>query len=160
MKMILTYCTLFLSVLSWAQTQTAPVKTQEAAPEIVTENSNAPLTLEESLKLRDPFSPLEMDLAAQFENSLIPELERYPVDKFRLIGIITGTKKNKAMLLTPDGKIHIVTENTKIGLRQGRVTMITRGSIRVEERVLNILGQAEKVISKIELEDKDKGKNL
>lgn len=121
---------------------------------------SGPLTLENSLKLRDPFAVFKDDILMNPQLSSLPELERYPLDRFRLIGVIVGTKKNKAMLVSPDGKMHIVSENVKIGVRNGRVKSILEGNILVEEKIMNILGKEEKIISKIEIENKDKGKSL
>lgn len=109
-------------------------------------------TLENSLSLRDPFRRFTPKANANTdENGLIPELERYELDKYRLMGIITGPKKNKALVLsTVDGRMHIVAEKQRIGVKRGVVKKIAPGSVVVEEKVVNLLGQEEKVETAIE----------
>lgn len=151
--------TFFISINLFAQGQNAQdAKSSETNDEEF--DVSGPLTLENSLKLRDPFAIFKDDVLLNPQFSSLPELERYPLDRFRLIGVIVGTKKNKAMLVSPDGKLHIVSENVKIGVRNGRIKSIMEGNVLVEEKVINILGKEEKIISKIELDNKDKGKSL
>jgi type IV pilus assembly protein PilP len=44
-------------------------------------------------------------------------------------------KRPRAMINDPDGKVHIVGPNTKIGLRNGYIAVIREGEIVVVETV-------------------------
>lgn len=96
--------------------------------------------LEELLRLRDPFKRISL---AEVPQAPKPPLERFPVDKFRLIGVLTGPERLRAMVVDPDGKNHIVSEKMKIGLRDGIIHRIYSDRIIVREKTKNILGQLE-----------------
>lgn len=114
------------------------------------------INLEKSLNLRDPFRRPKMGAAVGSEGGVVPDLERFGVDQFRLVGVITGMKRSKALITDPDGKIFIVSDGTRIGTRKGTVKRIAPGKVSVEERVVNILGQEEKVESVIIFKEKPK----
>ena len=120
-------------------------------------NTEPELTIESSLKMRDPFQRPKLKLVDGSEGGRIPPLQRFSTEEFRLVGVISGTKKNKAMLSGPDGKLHIVTEEAKIGTRKGVVKHIEKNHVIVEEKVINILGQEEKSETSIEFKDANKG---
>ncbi len=116
-----------------------PVVAQGAGVPI-TELGTSPAT--ELLKLRDPFkSPAEVLMAGDTRT----ELELFPIDQFKLVGVATGPKKIKAMIVDPKGKTHFVAENTKVGQRKGIVRKITPQVVYVRERIINVLGQEEDV---------------
>jgi Tfp pilus assembly protein PilP len=73
------------------------------------------------------------------------ELETIPLDQFRLLGVVTGPKQVRAMLMGPNSKTYVVTEQTLIGTRNGQVTKIRPNSVLVKERVPNVMGQEEDV---------------
>lgn len=138
---------LFMTLLASAQ-QPTEIKSENSV-----ENKEDALTLQGSLNFRDPFkkfTPKDDGIRTD-----TPEIQRYAIESFKLVGVISGTKKNKAMLSGPDGKLHIVTENLKIGNRKGVVKSIEPGIVKIEEKVLNILGEEEKVESSIQF-NKDK----
>lgn len=118
-----------------------------------------PISLEASMSLRDPFRrPALKAGEGKDEGGKVPELERYSVDEFKLVGVITGTRKNKAMLVTPDGKMHIVSESARIGHRHGIIRKIAPGKVDIEEKSVNILGEEEKSETTIELSEKSDDK--
>ncbi|HLE00235.1 MAG TPA: pilus assembly protein PilP [Bdellovibrionota bacterium] len=124
---------------------TATAATTEAA-------SGSPLS-DDLLKMRDPFK------RPFFEVKKGPpkhELENYALDSLKLIGVLTGPVRMRAMLLTPDGKTFIVSEKTKIGTRSGEIRRITSESVHVRENVVNILGQPEKIDSVIYFQHQNK----
>lgn len=107
-----------------------------------------PLSIEDSLQLRDPFrKPIKY--ADPNNNLALPELERYGIDQIKVVGIITGPKKPKALVTTPSNKMLIIQENDKIGIHKGYVKKIKEKSIVVRERVVNLLGQEENTDSEI-----------
>jgi Tfp pilus assembly protein PilP len=95
--------------------------------------------LEQIAKMRDPFRRA-IDPEERIERT---ELERYSLDRMKVVGVITGAKRLRAMLVTPDGKTHFVSEGMKLGDRNGLVTRISEKGIRVREKGLNVLGQEE-----------------
>ncbi len=115
---------------------------------------NEELSLEKSLLLRDPFRRLIKKESDDDHVVFVPPLERYDLEKLRLVGVITGTTKNKAMVVDPEDKMHIVHEGMRIGLRRGKILRISKSKLFVEERVVNLLGQEERVESLLELKAK------
>lgn len=129
-------------------------------------------TLENSLNLRDPFRKFVPKAAVGIK---VPELERCDLTNYQLVGIITGPKKNKAIITTlesgsrvnansclpsvdADGKpnvdnskMSIATEGMRIGVRGGVIKKISRSMIFVEEKLVNLLGQEENIEVPIEL---------
>ena len=67
----------------------------------------------------------------------------------KLVGVLTGPLKVRAMVVAPDGKTYYVAEKMKVGLRNGIVTRITTRSIQVQEKIVNALGETESVDSEI-----------
>ena len=110
-----------------------------------------PQNLEGTLKMRDPFRRFMPKKDRNELASVLPDIEKFTVEQFRLIGVITGPKKHKALLSGPNGKIHILGESAKIGPRKGVIKKITGNSIWVEEKVINILGEEERIETTIEL---------
>lgn len=131
-----------------------------AAPSPSVNEDNTPIApvmqLQDFLNLRDPFRKFKPKKSPLADEWALPELERFASDSYRLIGVITGTKKNKALITGPSGKMHIVTENTRIGQRKGYIKRINPSNIVIEEKVINLLGQEEKIETVLEFEDKNK----
>jgi hypothetical protein len=81
--------------------------------------------------LRDPFQ-LPSILISMKETPK-SDLEVYPLKDFKLNGVITGPKKTRAMVTTPNNKVFFVRVGDRIGVRDGRVTQIRGDSIKVTE---------------------------
>jgi len=119
-----------------AQVQSPSVKAQGApqAPEAKGGNSS-PIEsiLSEDLirSLRDPFQ-LPVTVIAQKETPKT-DLEVYPIKDFRLNGVITGPKKTRAMVTTPNNKVFFVKVGEKIGVRDGKITQILPDAIKIVE---------------------------
>jgi len=96
-------------------------------------------TVTDYKKFRDPFKE---PAVAEIQETR-SELERYAVTDFKVVAVITGPLRMRAMLLGPDSKTHYVSEKMKIGLRDGVITKITTKSIVVREKVVNPLGEVE-----------------
>lgn len=108
---------------------------------------------EDVLKLRDPFKRPKFVIESTITKS---ELESVPLDKFKLVGVVTGPHQLRAMLATEQGKTFFVSEKMKIGMNQGTITKITPDEIQVTERTINVLGQEEVTESLIKMNnDKD-----
>ena len=113
-------------------------------------------TLENSLNIRDPFRRA-MPRASLAQDDNGNDLEKYEIDKFKLVGVITGPKRHKALLTTPSGKMHVVSESMRIGNRRGVIKKIAPGTITVEEKLVNILGQEEVIETNIDFKSGEKG---
>lgn len=91
---------------------------------------------------KDPFKPFiavkaatPADLARQ-KASLKPALpiHSYDVSQFRLIGAVTDTKGNKAMVVDPAGKGYVLRIGMTIGKNEGKITRIDTSGIDVVEQ--------------------------
>lgn len=159
MKRFLTAASITLTLFTaTALAQPSPPNESESGAEAKSNASgDASFTIENSLNLRDPFSRLIMKGANKVADVQIPELERHDLQEFKLIGIITGPNKNRALVMGPDSKMHVVSESAVIGTRKGLITKIRPGGITVYEKVVNLLGQQEGIESKIEFQEKKPG---
>lgn len=141
----------FCSTLALAQEPAATPSTQPTSPtpsatEAAPQGTST--AAEAMLRLRDPFKRPDLEMVKVVPKT---ELESYAADSFKMIGVLTGPKRLKAMLLAPDGKTYFVTERTKIGTRNGFVRRITPEAVSVREKVVNVLGQEENLDLEIKL---------
>jgi Tfp pilus assembly protein PilP len=90
---------------------------------------------------RDPFKRFPNDDSDQS----VPELERHAAEKYRLVGLIRGMPRLRAMVASPSGKTHFVAEGMRVGNRKGRVLRIRDGELVIREKVINPLGEEEAV---------------
>lgn len=156
-----------LSSLALAQDQAStppPSATGNPAPSEAAAPASAPstgaasggqTTAEAMLHLRDPFKRPDLEMVKVVPKT---ELESYAADSFKMLGVLTGPKRLKAMLLAPDGKTYFVSEKTKIGTRGGFVRRITPEAVSVRERVVNVLGQEENLDLDLKLPEEGKKK--
>jgi len=101
----------------------------------------------EAAKLRNPFYRITAFQASEE----ISDLLKYPADQFKLVGVMTGPKELKALIVDPNGKTHFVTEQTRIGVRNGVIRKILAEKIEVLETFKNVLGERESVVVEIEM---------
>ncbi len=100
-------------------------------------------------KLRDPFKQPEMKISKATAKS---DLESYKVDDFKMIAVVTGPYRTRAMVQSPDGKTHLVAQNTKIGQRGGKVLKVNADEVVVREKIVNVFGQEEDLDTEIKLQ--------
>jgi hypothetical protein len=105
-------------------------------------------TSSDMLSLRDPFRRPNLDTQNERPKS---DLETFPADQLKMVGVLTGPKKFKAMIFAPNGKTYFVTLNTRVGLRNGVITRITENSVLIREKVVNLLGQQEDLETALQL---------
>lgn len=118
------------------------------------------LTLRNAGKLRDPFRKLQLKVEKVADITRPPDLESMAIEDLQLVGVMTGPKQRKALISAPGGKMFIIAENTKLGLRRGFVKKITPNRIVVTERMVNLLGEEEKYDSYIEFSADNKKEGL
>src|SRR5580698_3776482 len=107
---------------------------------LVSSRAQAAAVPEEFLRVRDPF---KRPLLSKGLEEKVTELEKYPTEDFKLVGVLTGPAHIRAMLVDPAGKSHFVSERMRIGVRKGVIMKITAGRVTVREQVVNVLGQIE-----------------
>jgi Tfp pilus assembly protein PilP len=109
------------------------------------------------LKLRDPFRRPDIQGAELVKKT---ELETFPVDQLKMLAVATGPKHLKAAVLAPNGNTYFLSVGTKVGLRKGVVTQITVETVKIKEKVVNVLGQEEDVESVLHLPSEYKNSNV
>ncbi|MBL7715015.1 MAG: pilus assembly protein PilP [Bdellovibrionales bacterium] len=91
-------------------------------------------------QLRDPF---KQPTVLQSKMEPRTPLETFPVDTLRMIAVMSGPKRKKALVAAPDGKNYIVMEKMKVGIRGGLISKITPDAILIREKIVNIVGEEE-----------------
>jgi Tfp pilus assembly protein PilP len=109
---------------------------------------------EEVTRIRDPFKKPTIKKSVDKPRS---DLEMYSVDQFKLVGVVTGPRKLRAMIKGPNEKAYFVAEGMAIGQRKGVISKITTTSLTVRERIVNVLGQEEAVDTQLLLPEEGKG---
>lgn len=86
---------------------------------------------EDSIRaLRDPFHAPNVVLQTKEVKS---DLELFALKDFKLNGVISGSKKSKAMISLPNAKTFFISVGDRVGLREGHVVSISGDSIKVVE---------------------------
>ncbi len=108
---------------------------------------------------KDPFKPF---LVVKTEPKMSPEsskntgrislpIHSFDVSQFKLIGIITGGRENKAMVTDPGGKGYVLKVGMSIGKNDGRVVSINTSGVEVMEYSKNDSGRGRKESIKLTL---------
>jgi len=108
----------------------------------------------EAVNRRDPFKTYFDELVVVEERTeALTELQRYELDKMKLVGVVVGTATPMAMVEDPTGKGHTVKINTLIGKRFGQVKHIRRGEIVVREEFRDFTGKRIPQFKPLKLEE-------
>lgn len=107
----------------------------------------------DAVNKRDPFKTYfdELILEEQEQENLT-ELQRFDIDKLKLVAVVVGTATPMAMVEDPTGKGHTVKIGTLIGKRFGQVKHIRRGEIIVQEEFRDFTGKRIPVLKPLLLE--------
>ncbi len=96
---------------------------------------------------RDPFRPFikifeKKEVETQINKSL-PPIKRYPLEQFRLVGIVWVGEQPKAMVVDPEKNTYVLGVGDEIGSKQGKIIEVREGGIMVEEKKYfeDVLGQ-------------------
>ncbi len=90
---------------------------------------------------RNPFlSYLAKVKVKRMEQRIKTPLECCEVGVFRLVAVVTGVKKPRAVVRAPDGKRYIIRKGDRIGIKDGRVVAITMDSVMVKEKIRDAEG--------------------
>jgi hypothetical protein len=132
------------------QSTPAPVANNATPMEVPGPKKADAMTPQERIfKMRDPF--LIPDLVFPSAPPEKPDLERYPVKKYKMIGVLTGPNHLRALIETPDNKTYFVAERMRLGVNQGIIKKIAPTYIRVREKFVNVIGQEESLDIDIKL---------
>ena len=108
-----------------------------------------PISAADLKSMRDPFKQVVSDKSSLLAK---PDIEQIPVDQFRLVAVLTGPSKIRALLRGPDGKLFTVFQGQLIGTRNGRIRRIEEDRVVVNESVVDLLGERETVATEIPLQ--------
>lgn len=141
--------------LAWVAVPTSRAQVSDANPSVASEDVGSGeepsfVPSEDILRMRDPFKKPEIQ--ASQNTTPTSELERYSTESFKMIGVLTGPDRIRAMLLAPDGKTFIVSEKMKIGLKKGLIKKISVNKVVIREKTVNVFGQTENLDSEISLQ--------
>jgi len=91
---------------------------------------------------RDPFRAF-LSLGGKGVEDETPRtpLQRYEIDEYRLVGIIWGIDRPRALVEDPDDVGHVMEIGTYIGKNWGKVTQITASEVVVTEEYQTIDGE-------------------
>jgi type IV pilus assembly protein PilP len=106
---------------------------------------------------RDPFTPIVIKEEKKAVLGAKTPLERFPINEFKLAGIVWGGLGYHAMLEGPDGKGYFVRQGTIIGPNRGVVKKITQNSMIIEEKFKDPTGELNKHEIVIELRKSQEG---
>lgn len=107
----------------------------------------------DAVNRRDPFKTYfdELVLEEQEQENLT-ELQRFELDKLKLVAVVVGTATPMAMVEDPSGKGHTVKIGTLVGKRFGQVKHIRRGEIVVQEEFRDFTGKRIPVLKPLKLD--------
>lgn len=78
-------------------------------------------------------------------------IQSYETDKFRVVGIITGIKENRALLIDPAGKAYVVRQGMAVGSSDGIVAKVNPNSLEIVEKFRDDDGHVRKRTVKLTL---------
>jgi len=121
-----------------------------------------PETMLDFSQKKDPFKPFITLPATSVKHvgrkpasDMLP-IQRYDVNKYRLVGIIAGLKENRALVIDPLGKGYVVKVGMSVGSNQGRIVRITASAVEVLEQFSDDNGKIRKRTVRLTLSQKGK----
>ncbi len=96
--------------------------------------------LQEIVTLRDPFRVPESRRVSQEQERVLQPIEQYPLDRFKVVGILTGPDRLRALVAAPDGKTFPVGERSRIGRAGGVVQKILEDRVVVKQKTIDPSG--------------------
>ncbi len=86
---------------------------------------------------RDPFKVFKAARPGLSESAtrqeILEPLQRWDIDRLKVVGILWDVRTPRAMISDPDGKVFVVTKNSKVGRNEGFVATIREGEVVVIE---------------------------
>jgi hypothetical protein len=98
------------------------------------------INIQDPRAMRDPFKRAEDQYIGGVPKS---PLEMAPLTTFKMTGVFTGLHHRRAIVKSDGGKVFIVSEGTKMGIRNGVITKILDDRIVVREMILDQIDERE-----------------
>jgi Tfp pilus assembly protein PilP len=99
----------------------------------------------DSTGMRDPFKPFIklVDTPSSPSVVLRPPIQRYPLNQFRIVGIVWVGGKPQAMIVDPEANTYFLGVGDKIGSSDGEILEVRQNGILVQERTKmeNVYGE-------------------
>ncbi len=99
----------------------------------------------DSTGMRDPFKPFItlVDTPSAPSVVLRPPIQRYPLNQFRIVGIVWIGGKPQAMVVDPEANTYFLGAGDKIGSSDGEILEVRQNGILVQERrkMENVYGE-------------------
>jgi type IV pilus assembly protein PilP len=108
---------------------------------------------------KDPFKPAvtaplpsdkKSETVVKISGEQLPILS-YETEKFKAVGIITGIKENRALLIDPAGKAYVVRQGMAVGSNDGVVAKVNLNSVEIVEKFRGDDGRVRKRTVKLTL---------
>jgi type IV pilus assembly protein PilP len=108
---------------------------------------------------KDPFKPFivvkteskrSFDSIKKAQHDALP-IHSFDVNQFKLIGIVTGGRENKAMVTDPGGKGYVLKVGMSIGKNDGKIVLINTNGVDVLEQFKDESGKTRKETIKLTL---------
>ncbi len=117
----------------------APRPKKKPEPQVTVEEKKEFVV--ETIK-RNPFMNFMVKKGIRKESKRVKgPLECCDVKLFRLLAVVSGIDMPRAVVQAPDNKKYIVKIGDRMGLNDGRIVHIDRGSITVREKIYNEFGE-------------------
>lgn len=126
---------------------------------MATEKPNERVSLQSLKSMRDPFKRIGIDQPDLHDDKVKTELETAPVAEFKMVGVLTGPYKTRALVRGPSGGVYAVSDGTRIGPQNGYVRKVLPDRIIVNEIMQDVVGDKELVTSEIRLTAKNGDKS-
>lgn len=90
---------------------------------------------------RDPFRSFLTFGTRVEDNAPRTPLQKYEIDQYKLVGIVWGVDRPRALVQDPEGTGHVMELGTYIGRNWGKVTQIGENEVVVTEEYQTIDGE-------------------
>ncbi len=106
----------------------------------------------DSTGMRDPFKPFIklVDTPSAPSVVLRPPIQRFPLNQFRIVGIVWIGGKPQAMIVDPEANTYFLGVGDKIGSSDGEILEVRQNGILVQERM-----KLENVYGEVKIEVKE-----
>ncbi len=94
---------------------------------------------------RDPFKPFikTVEEIKPTVKEILPPIKKYPLNEFRLVGIISVSGEPQGMVVDPEGNTYSLGVGDEIGNEEGEITEVRQSGLMVQEkkRYENLYGE-------------------
>jgi type IV pilus assembly protein PilP len=160
--LVLTACSKDKPAVAPAQSPKAAVAVSKPVQNVVSSASRLttpPANQFDFSNKKDPFKPFIVvkveskrpsDTIKKDQHDSLP-IHSFDVNQFKLIGIVTGVRENKAMVTDPGGKGYVLKAGMTIGKNNGKIILINSSGVDVVEQFKDESGKTRKETIKLTL---------